>query len=59
MPSSRLLCRAAVVRTDVLKERCASNIRVTKIGEQGTLGITSNGHMLRISSQHVSVAGYG
>jgi hypothetical protein len=32
----------ALVRTDVSEERSASIIRVTKIGELGTLAITSN-----------------
>jgi hypothetical protein len=31
-----MLCRVAVVRTDVLYERSAPNIRVTRIGELGT-----------------------
>jgi hypothetical protein len=32
----------ALVRTDVLKECFAYIIRVTKIGELGTLAVTSN-----------------
>jgi hypothetical protein len=31
-----LLCRVALVRTDVSEELNASNIRVTRIGELGT-----------------------
>jgi hypothetical protein len=38
-----MLRRVALVRTDVSKERIASIIRVTKIGEVGTtLAVTSN-----------------
>jgi hypothetical protein len=42
MPSSGMLRRVALVRTDVSEERIASFIRVTRIGEQGTLAVTSN-----------------
>jgi hypothetical protein len=38
-----MLHRVALVRTDVLEERSASFIRVTRIGELGTtLAVTSN-----------------
>jgi demethoxyubiquinone hydroxylase (CLK1/Coq7/Cat5 family) len=37
----------AVVKTDVSQERSASIIRVTRIGELGTLTVTSNQHMLQ------------
>jgi hypothetical protein len=40
MPSSGMLRRVALVRTDVLEELSASIIRVTRIGELGTLAIT-------------------
>jgi hypothetical protein len=36
MPSSGILHRVALVATDVLEERIASTIRVTRIGELGT-----------------------
>jgi hypothetical protein len=43
MPSSGMLRRVDLVRTDVSEERIASIIRVTKIGElRTTLAVTSN-----------------
>jgi hypothetical protein len=42
MASSGMLRRVALVRTDVSKELGASIIRVTRIGELGTLAVTSN-----------------
>jgi demethoxyubiquinone hydroxylase (CLK1/Coq7/Cat5 family) len=48
MPSSEMLRRVAIVRTDVSEERSASIIRVTRIGEVGTtLAVTSDRRMLR------------
>jgi hypothetical protein len=41
MPSSGMLRRVAPVRTDVSDELCASIIRVTTIGELGTLAVSS------------------
>jgi hypothetical protein len=37
-----MLRRVALVRTDVSEELSASFIRVTRIGELGTLTVTSN-----------------
>jgi hypothetical protein len=43
MPSSGMLCRVALVITDVSEELSASVIRVTRISELGTtLAVTSN-----------------
>jgi hypothetical protein len=48
MASSGMLFHVALVRTDVSKERSASIIRLTRIGEIGTtLGVTSNQRTLR------------
>jgi hypothetical protein len=57
MPPSGMLRRVAVVRTDVSDELSASIIRVTRIGELGTLAVTSN-RRICISSQCKSVASY-
>jgi hypothetical protein len=42
MPSSEMLHRVALVIADVSEELSASIIRVTRIGELGTLAVTSN-----------------
>jgi hypothetical protein len=45
MASSGMLCRVALIRTEALEELSASFIRVTRIGELGTmLAVTSNRH---------------
>jgi hypothetical protein len=50
MACSGMLCRMALVRTDVSEELSASVIRVTRIGELG---------ILIFSSQRASVASFG
>jgi hypothetical protein len=47
MPSSGMLRRVAVVRTDDWEERSASIVRVKRSGELGTLAATSNRRTLR------------
>jgi hypothetical protein len=47
MASSGTLRRVALVRTDVSEELRTSIIRVTIIGELGTLAVTSNRRTLR------------
>jgi hypothetical protein len=48
MPSSGMLRRVALVRTDVSEQLSVSIIRVTRIGELGiTLAVTSNRRALR------------
>jgi hypothetical protein len=60
MPSSGMLRRVALVKTDVSEELSAFIIRVTRICELGTtLAVTSNRRTLCISSQRASVASYG
>jgi hypothetical protein len=65
MASSGILRRVALVRTEVSEELSASSIGVTRIGELGTLAVTSNRRTLRrntkglgISLQRASVASY-
>jgi hypothetical protein len=51
MPSSGRLRRAALVTTDVSEERSAYIIRVTTIGELGTvLAVTSTSHVVFLRS---------
>jgi hypothetical protein len=47
MPSSGMLRRVALVRTEVLEELSASIIRVIRIGELETLAVTSNRRTLQ------------
>jgi hypothetical protein len=51
MPSSEILRRAALVITDVSEEPSASIIRVIRIGELGTLAVTSNRRTLRRNTE--------
>jgi hypothetical protein len=44
---SGMLCRMALVRTDISEERITSFITVTRIGELGMLAVTSNRSMLQ------------
>jgi hypothetical protein len=58
MASSGMLRRVAHVRTNDSEELSASIIRVTRIGELGTLAVTSNRHILMmeaLSSSETSV----
>jgi hypothetical protein len=55
MVSSRMLHRVALVKTDILEELSASFIRMTRVGELGTMLAVIP---LGISSQHASVASY-
>jgi hypothetical protein len=47
MPSSGIIRRVALVRTEVSGELSAYIISVTRIGELGTLAVTSNRSVLR------------
>jgi hypothetical protein len=55
MQSSGMLRRVDLVGTDVSEDSSTSILRVTNIGELGTLAVTSNRRILR----GVSVASYG
>jgi hypothetical protein len=54
MTSSGMLRRVALVRTDVSEELGASNMRVTRIGELGTLAVTSNRRTLRRNTKSIA-----
>jgi hypothetical protein len=48
-----MLCRVALVRTDVSEEHIASIIKVTRIGELGTtLAVISNRNTVRKNNMH-------
>jgi hypothetical protein len=51
MPSSGMLRSVALVRSDVSDERIASIMRVTRIGDLGTLAVTSNRSTLTLSAR--------
>jgi DNA-binding MarR family transcriptional regulator len=53
IPSSEMRRRVALVRTDASKERIASMIRETRLGELGTLAGTSNRRKLRRTMKKV------
>jgi hypothetical protein len=53
MASSGMLRRVALVRTDISEELSPSIIRVTRIGELGTLAVTSNRSKLRRNTSSV------
>jgi hypothetical protein len=54
MPSSGMYCDVALVGTNVSEERTASIIRVTRIGELGTmLAVTNNRSILRRKTANV------
>jgi hypothetical protein len=50
MPSSVMLRRVGLVSSDVLEELSASIIRVTKVGELGTLAVTPSEELSALSS---------
>jgi hypothetical protein len=54
MVSSVMLRSVALVRTDISEERSSSIIRVTRIGELGTLAVTSNRHTRCFSTKLAS-----
>jgi hypothetical protein len=53
MPSPGMLRRVAIVRTDVSEELIASMIRVTRLGELGTLAVTANRCTLRWNINYI------
>jgi hypothetical protein len=56
MPSSGMLQRVALVRADVSEKLSASIIRETRIGELGTLAVTSNRCTLRRNTKWVFIS---
>jgi hypothetical protein len=52
-----MLRHVAIVRTGVSEERSSSFIRVTRIGELGTLALNSNRRTLRTNTKFLSNAG--
>jgi hypothetical protein len=58
MPSFVMLCRVALVITDVSEEHIPSIIRVTRISELGTMLSVTNSNYDSISSLRALVASY-
>jgi hypothetical protein len=54
MVSYGMLRRVALVRTDVSEELSSSIIRVTRIGELGTLAVTSNRCLVTLMNEALS-----
>jgi hypothetical protein len=52
MASSEMFRRVALVRTAVSEELSSSSIRMTRIGELGTLAVTSNRRTLRRNTKY-------
>jgi hypothetical protein len=57
MPSSGMLRRVPLVRNDVSEELNDSIIRVTRLGEQGTLAVTSNRRTVRRNTKMMEELG--
>jgi hypothetical protein len=55
LPSSGMLRCVVLVRTDVSEELSASIIKVTRIGELGTLAVTSSRHALQRNTKYLLV----
>jgi hypothetical protein len=54
-----MLRRVALIRTDVSEELSASFIRVTRVGELGTVAVTSNRSTLRRNTKYFFAAYFG